>query len=265
MGLRRLPKLRRPGYGEPMTPTWRMVWVLLYGPVGASTRTHYLHIERVPQQGPAILVVNHVSHYDPFLVAKFVIDAARVPRFLAKDSIFDVFAVGRAMRALGQIPVKRGTADARQSLDAAVQALRAGKVVVMHPEGTVTRDPLGWPMAGKTGVARIAHLVPEAPVIPVAQWGVQESIDLYKKKVKLVPRPRHVISVGEPIDLSDLRGKEPSAAVLKAITDVIMRRLRDDVAELRGIPAPTGDLFVWRRPGDDSARPASGQQPGDAA
>jgi 1-acyl-sn-glycerol-3-phosphate acyltransferase len=269
MGLRRLPKLRRPGYGEPMTPAWRMVWMVLYGPVAASTRTQYLHIERVPQQGPAILVANHVSHYDPFLLAKFVIDAARIPRFLAKDSIFDVFAVGPAMRAMGQIPVRRGTADARQSLDAAVQALRAGKVIVMHPEGTVTRDPLGWPMAGKTGVARIAHLVPEVPVIPLAQWGVQDSIDLYNKKVKLVPRPRHVISVGEPVDLSDLRGKEPSAGVLRAMTDVIMRRLRDDVAELRGIPAPADDLFVWRRPGEQSTRPQpgrqSGRQSGDAA
>src|SRR5262249_1144168 len=119
-----------------------------------------------------------------------------------------------------------------------------------------------------TGVARLAHLVPEVPVIPLAQWGVQNSIDLYKKKVKLIPRPRHVISVGEPIDLDELRAKEPNAVVLKAITDVIMRRLGDDVAELREIPAPAGELFVWRRPGEEPVRPPrqqSGQRSGDAA
>jgi 1-acyl-sn-glycerol-3-phosphate acyltransferase len=269
MGLRRLPKLRRPGYGEPLGKIWRVVWLLFYAPVGAIARTQYLHIERIPQQGPAILVVNHVSHLDPFLVGKFVIDAARTPRFLAKDSIFDVLAVGAAMRAMGHIPVRRGSADARQSLDAAVRALREGKVIVLHPEGTVTRDPLGWPMAGKTGVARLTRLVPDVPVIPVAQWGVQQSIDLYQRKVKLVPRPRHVISVGEPIDLDELRGKQPSAAVLKAITDVIMRRLRDDVAELRGVPAPSGELFLWRRPGEAAVPPTSdrqsGQPPRDAA
>ena len=66
----------------------------------------------------------------------------------------------------------------------------------------MTRDPDGWPMAGKTGAARLATLVPDVPVIPVAQWGVQEQIDLYRKKFKLIPRPKHVISVGEPIDLS---------------------------------------------------------------
>ena len=60
-------------------------------------------------------------------------------------------------------------------------------------------------MAGKTGAARLATLAPDVPVIPVAQWGVQESIDLYAKKVRLFPRPRHVLSVGEPVDLSAFR------------------------------------------------------------
>lgn len=241
-------KLRRPGHGEKLGAAWRFVWLVLYYPVSALVRLRYRHIERVPQQGPAILVVNHVSHVDPFLVAKFVLDAARVPRFLAKDSIFEVFVVGAAMRSMGHIPVKRGSADARQSLDAAVRALQEGKIIVLHPEGTVTRDPDGWPMAGKTGAARLAHLVPDVPVIPLAQWGVQESIDLYAKRVKLIPRPRHVISVGEPVDLTALRAQPVSPAVLKEMTDVIVKRLRTDVAELRGVPAPTGDLFVWRRP-----------------
>jgi 1-acyl-sn-glycerol-3-phosphate acyltransferase len=160
--------------------------------------------------------------------------------------------------------VKRGTTDARQSLDAAVRALRDGRVIVLHPEGTVTRDPTGWPMTGKTGVARLAHLVPEVPVIPIAQWGVQQSIDLYHKKVKLLPRPRHVISVGEPIDLGALRAAEPTSATLKALTDVIMRRLREDVAQLRGMPVPTGNLYVWRRPGGKPLADAD-QSPGDAA
>jgi 1-acyl-sn-glycerol-3-phosphate acyltransferase len=264
MGLRRVPKLRRPGYGEPMGPAWRLVWLILYAPVSVLIRVRYRHIERIPQQGPAILVVNHVSHIDPFLVAKFVLDAARTPRFLAKDSIFDVFAVGAAMRAMGHIPVKRGSTDARQSLDAAVRALRDDRVIVLHPEGTVTRDPMGWPMTGKTGVARLAHLVPDVPVIPIAQWGVQQSIDLYRKKVKLFPRPRHVISVGEPIDLGALRAAEPTSATLKALTDVIMRRLREDVAQLRGMPVPTGNLYVWRRPGEKPLADAD-QSPGDAA
>ncbi len=252
----RLHKLRKPGYGEKFGPAWRFVWLVLYYPVSGLFRLRYRHIERMPQTGPVIMVTNHVSHVDPFLVAKFVLDAARVPRVLAKESIFDVPVVGPAMRAMGHIPVKRGSVDARQSLAAAVAALGDGRVIVLHPEGTVTRDPAGWPMAGKTGAARLWTLAPDVPVVPLAQWGVQEQFDLYRKKVRLIPRPRHVISVGEPVDLSAFRDREPTTAVLREMTDVIMRRLRADVAELRGEPAPDTDLFRWTR---------AEARPGDAA
>ena len=128
------------------------------------------------------------------------------------------------------MPASRSTRRSRRSND--------GGMIVLHPEGTVTRDPDGWPMAGKTGAARLALLAPDIPVIPVAQWGVQDQIDLYRKKVRLIPRPRHVLSVGDPIDLSEFYGRPPDAATLRAVTEVIMRRLRTDVAELRGEPAP---------------------------
>jgi 1-acyl-sn-glycerol-3-phosphate acyltransferase len=244
-------RLLRPAYGEPLGVPWTITWTILYGPVSLLIRTRYRHFERLPRTGAAIIVTNHVSHIDPFLVAKMIIDGGRTPRFLAKDTIFDVPVVGAAMRAMGHIPVKRGSADARQSLQPAVESLRSGRVIVLHPEGTVTRDPDGWPMTGKTGAARLALLAPDVPVIPVAQWGIQHSIDLYRKKVRLLPRPRHVVSIGEPVDLSAYAGAQPTAEVLRDVTDVIMRRLRDDVAELRGESAPTGPLFHWVRPTSD--------------
>jgi 1-acyl-sn-glycerol-3-phosphate acyltransferase len=240
-------KLRRPGHGEKLGWVWTIVFAVLYAPVSLLVKVRYRHIERMPQDGPAILVVNHVSHVDPLLVAKLVLDAARVPRVLAKESIFAVPVVGAAMRGMGHIPVRRGSVDARESLAAATAALSAGRVLVLHPEGTVTRDPDGWPMAARTGAARLALLSPDVPVIPVAQWGVQEQIDLYRKRVRLFPRPRHIMSVGMPVDLSAFAGREPDMATQRAATDVIMRRLRSDVAELRGRPAPDGPLYRWSR------------------
>jgi 1-acyl-sn-glycerol-3-phosphate acyltransferase len=260
----RLHKLRRPGHGEKMGAGWRFVWLVLYYPASGLFKLRYRHIERIPQDGPAIIVINHVSHVDPFLVAKFVLDSARVPRFLAKESLLEGFPVGTAMRAMGHIPVKRGSVDARQSLVAAVDALHDGRIIVLHPEGTVTRDPDGWPMMGKTGAARLAMLVPDVPVIPIAQWGVQEQFDLYKKKVKMFPRPKHVMSVGEPIDLSDFRTSEPTPKVLREVTDLIMRRLRHDVAELRGVPEPSADLHPWTRSFEPAAA-VEGAGSGDAA
>jgi 1-acyl-sn-glycerol-3-phosphate acyltransferase len=240
-------KLRRPGHGEKLSLAWAIVMLVLYTPFSLLIRTRYRDLAKLPQSGGAIIVVNHVSHVDPFLVAKMVIDGARRPRFLAKDTIFDVFAVGAAMRGMGHIPVKRGTTDARQSFVAAVDALNSGGVIVLHPEGTVTRDPDWWPMTGKTGAARLALLAPGIPVIPIAQWGVQRQVDLYAKRVKLFPRPRHVLAVGDPIDLSAYYGRPANEAMLREVTEVIMRRLRDDVAELRGEPAPTGSLYPWSR------------------
>jgi 1-acyl-sn-glycerol-3-phosphate acyltransferase len=247
-------KLRRPGHGEKLGLAWGIVMAVLYTPFSLLIRIRYRNLAKLPQSGGAIIVVNHVSHVDPFLVAKMIIDGARRPRFLAKDSIFDVFAVGAAMRGMGHIPVKRGTTDARQSFDAAVRALENGGLIVLHPEGTVTRDPDGWPMAGKTGAARLALLAPDVPVIPVAQWGVQQQIDLYRKKVKLFPRPRHTLSVGDPIDLSPYHNRPVDAILLREVTELIMLRLRDDVAELRGEAAPTGPLFKWTKPAKGAAK-----------
>ena len=246
-------KLRRPWHGEKLGLAWLVVMGIAYLPFSLLIKSRYRNLKDLPQSGGAIIVVNHVSHVDPFLVAKMIIDGARRPRFLAKDTLFTTPIVGFAMTRMGHIPVKRGTADARQSLTAAVDSLRSGGLIVLHPEGTVTRDPEGWPMNGKTGAARLAMLAPEIPVIPIAQWGVQEQIDLYQKKLKLVPRPKHVMSVGAPIDLSAFAGRDLGPKTLNEVTDVIMRRLRDDVAELRGLPAPTGDLYHWARPSDPSS------------
>jgi 1-acyl-sn-glycerol-3-phosphate acyltransferase len=246
-------KLRRPWHGERLGIAWALVMGVLYVPFSVLVKSTYRNLDKLPQDTGAIVVVNHVSHADPFLIAKMIIDGARRPRFLAKDTLFTTPIVGAAMSHMGHIAVKRGTADARESLAAAVAALRAGGMIVLHPEGTVTRDPDGWPMNGKTGAARLALLAPEIPVIPIAQWGVQEQVNLYQKKVKLFPRPRHIMSVGAPIDLSAYAGRDLDEAALHEVTETIMRRLRADVAELRGIPAPTGELYHWVRPADTAS------------
>jgi 1-acyl-sn-glycerol-3-phosphate acyltransferase len=254
--LPRQKKLRRPGQGERLGFWWRLAWFVLYAPVGVITKLRYQHLERIPRTGPAVVIVNHVSHIDPMLVARFVLDAARTPRFLAKKSIFEVPVVGRAMYGMGHIPVSRSTAEAGESLAAAVEALRRGRVILIHPEGTVTRDPRWWPMSARTGAARLALLVPDVPVIPVGQWGVQDAVDLYHKKVRLFPRKVHHIMAGEPVDLSRFAGAPPTAETLRAMTDEMMGEVRGLVAGLRGEPAPAGGFYRYVRPA---------QQPRDAA
>ncbi|KAA2253537.1 1-acyl-sn-glycerol-3-phosphate acyltransferase [Solihabitans fulvus] len=195
--------------------------------------------ERIPRTGAALLVYNHVSHLDPVFDAVFVHKNTRIPRFLAKHSLWTIPLVGKVLIGTGQIPVYRGTADAQQSLRDAHQALRDGKVVVIYPEGTITRDPDGWPMHSRTGVARLA-LENDVPVIPAARWGTRDIYDQYNKKFRPFPRKLVVQRVGEPVDLSAYRERPLNNALLREVTDLLMGQVKELLAEVREEPAPEG-------------------------
>jgi 1-acyl-sn-glycerol-3-phosphate acyltransferase len=193
---------------------------------------------RLPPEGGALVVMNHVSHFDPVVDGVFVHRNKRVPRILAKESVLRIPIFGRIARGVGTIPVYRGTNDAGQSLSAAVQTLAEGKLVVIYPEGTITKDPTGWPMYPRTGVARLA-LETTAPVVPVARWGTQAILNGYTKKFRPFPRKPVTIVVGEPVDMSPYRGQEITPQLLRDVTHLLMERVRDLLAEIRQEPAPT--------------------------
>jgi 1-acyl-sn-glycerol-3-phosphate acyltransferase len=246
-------------------PKWRTRGRLSYGMVAAILviypvsslmfRLRYRHGDRLPPRGPVLLVANHVSVLDPLACARLVFDNGRLPHFLAKQSVFKGFA-GTLLRSAGQIPVARFSADAHEALEAAKADLVAGNVVVIYPEGSVTRDPDWWPMQARTGVARLA-LTTDAVVLPVAQWGPQEVHDYHRKKLRLRFRAPADYLVGEPVDLSAQRaqvraGRSLSTELLRETTDLIMVEVRNQLAELRGLPAPTSFHPRPRRetPGD---------------
>lgn len=203
----------------------------------AFTKHEWIDGDKLPAHGGCVVVANHVSHIDPLTLAHFMHDHGRLPRFLAKDAIFDVFFAGTIMRGTGQIPVARLTADAASAFAHAVEAVREGKAVVFYPEGTLTRDPGLWPMTGKTGAARVA-LETGAPVIPVAQWGQHEILYPYAKRPHLLPRRTVRVKAGDPVDLSDLSGRTVTPELLSLATDRIMAAVTSQVSALRGEPAP---------------------------
>lgn len=226
---------------RPMSPALALCVAVVYPATLVLFRVRYRHAERLPRTGPVLLVANHVSVLDPLACARLVWDCGRVPHFLAKDAVF-VGLAGRILRAAGQIPVARGRTDARTSLAAAADDLAAGNVVVIYPEGSVTRDRQWWPMSARTGVARLA-LTTEAVVLPVAQWGPQRVHDYHAKKLHLRLRAPADYLVGEPVDLDDLRaqvraGRPLTGELLREVTDRLMGAVREQLAELRGEPAP---------------------------
>ncbi|MCW2494228.1 lysophospholipid acyltransferase family protein [Jatrophihabitans sp.] len=225
---------------KPKAGFWIRTWVsILYPLDGLLFKIRWRHIERVvsPEQGGVIIAINHTSQIDTVLMARFVWQSGRVPRFMIKAGVFGWPIVGFMMKGAGQIPVYRGTADASQSLRDAVSALARGEAIVIYPEGTTTKDPTNWPMQAKTGIARLVLLSPNTPVVPIGQWGAHKR---HGEKVErgFLGRRLFQASVGEPMDLSSYAGVEPTAAVLREVTDKIMTQVTAQVAELRGQTPP---------------------------
>ncbi len=203
----------------------------------ALVRQQWEHTERLPRDG-AILAVNHISEIDPLSVAHMVYNQGLLPTIMAKTELWKVPVLRQALQATRMIPVER-TRDGGRSLEAARQALASGRVIVVYPEGTVTRDPEGWPMTARTGAARLA-LQTGAPLVPVGQWGIQELLPYPSRSLRPFPRRTARMRVGHPVDLSDLRDRPLTAAVLRTGTDRMMDAITQLVAELRGEPAPDG-------------------------
>jgi 1-acyl-sn-glycerol-3-phosphate acyltransferase len=228
---------------------FRIAPVLVKPVLFATTRHDWQDADKIPAEGGVIVVTNHVTKIDPLTVAHVLYDYGRMPRYLAKDALFDVPGLGGFMRHLGQIPVARMTAGAVGAFDAAVAAVNAGECVMIYPEGTITRDPDLWPMRGKSGAARIA-LATGVPVIPIGHWGEQEILRPYARRPAVFPRKTVRFKVGDPVPLEDLRGQPVSAAVVQQATDRIMAAITVQVEDLRGEKAPT-ERFDPRKAGVD--------------
>jgi 1-acyl-sn-glycerol-3-phosphate acyltransferase len=209
-------------------------------------RRDWRHGDRIPPTGGIVVAVNHISKIDPLMLAHLLYNHHRLPRFLAKDGLFRIKVIGGVMRATGQIPVAR-EGEAAVAFAAAVDAVKNGEAVMFYPEGSITRDPGGWPMRGKTGAARVA-LMSGAPLIPIGQWGAQNTLPAYSGKPSLLPRHVAHYNVGNPVDLDDLRGKEITSDVLHEATDRMMAAIAELVGEIRG-EAPPAERFDPRKEG----------------
>ncbi|MER6998084.1 lysophospholipid acyltransferase family protein [Streptomyces sp. NPDC000410] len=236
---------------------YRLAAVIVKPPLMVLFKRDWRGMEHIPADGGFITAVNHNSYLDPLSYAHFQYNTGRVPRFLAKAALFKGSFVGMMLRGTGQIPVYRETTNALDAFRAAVDALERGECVAFYPEGTLTRDPDMWPMAGKTGVARIA-LLSKAPVIPVAQWGANLAMPPYAKedKLRLLPRKTLIVQAGPPVDLSRFYGLDPTPEVLREVTEAIMAAITAQLEDVRGEKAPA-EPYDHRRARAEQRRKAA--------
>jgi 1-acyl-sn-glycerol-3-phosphate acyltransferase len=177
------------------------------------------------------VAANHISYLDPLGTGYAIVRAGRRPRFLAKHDLFRIALVGRVLRGIRQIPVDRGRPSDPAPLAAAEEALREGEVVVVYPEGTVTRNPDFTPMRGKTGAVRLA-LATSTPIVPMASWGSQAVWQKSGRGSLRFGRPIW-IKAGRPIDLSGEAGRAHDRQALHELTDRVMGEIAVLVDDLR--------------------------------
>ncbi|CAN5785864.1 lysophospholipid acyltransferase family protein [soil metagenome] len=180
--------------------------------------------ENVPRTGGAVLALNHVSYVD-FILGGFAAQPSdRLVRFMAKRELFTHRLAGPLMRSLHHIEVDRG--DGLKSFAEANRYLRAGEVVGIFPEATISRAMELKEF--KSGAPRLAADV-GVPLVPAVLWGTQRMMT--KDHPRDFSRGQHVaITVGEPLHPSGDRPVDETAelkASMAVLLDETIRRYPD--------------------------------------
>ncbi len=219
-------------------------------------------VENIPSDGGAIVVFNHRSYFDSTAVNLAIAQSGRPARFLGKKEVFDVPVVGRISAMVGGIRVDRGTGS-DEPLERAVEALRAGELVAMAPQGTIPRGPAFYDpeLKARWGAAKLATAA-RVPVIPMGLWGTEKVWPRAARLPRLLPTdaPEVTVRIGTEVDLKYRSLDLDSQRIMTAIVDLLppeAREHRIPTEEELALTYPPGysgdpDQEADRRPGTDT-------------
>ncbi len=205
---------------------------------GLAIDVNVVGAENIPLQGGALLAINHTSYLD-FALGGIPADmrGRRLVRFMAKDSIFRHKIAGPLMRGMKHIPVNRDAGS--QAFRDAVNALKAGEIVGVFPEATMSRSlDIKELKSGSIRMAKVAKV----PVIPMIIFGGHRILSY---GVKDFSRGKQVcITVGEPIifdsNMDADQANELLSDTLKQLLSQTIERYRDKPAGAPWVPARFG-------------------------
>ena len=219
-------------------------------------------VDNIPTSGPAIIVGNHRSYFDPMAMAVTIARTDRTVRFLGKKEVFDAPIVGQIAAAMGGIRVERGTGS-DEPLKAAAEALEAGDIVAVMPQGTIPRgkaffDPK---LKGRWGAARLAAMT-GAPVIPIGLWGTEKvwpRSSRLPNVLNIIDPPLVTVRVGPAVSLTHRSPDADTKRIMKALMDLLppeSRVKREPTADEIAAALPRGyqgdvEAESRRRPGVD--------------
>lgn len=225
--------------GRVREPVYRPVITSAFSVFRALDLTITVHgDEHLPREGGAVLATSHWGYLDFALAgAATWMYGRRYVRFLAKQEVWSHPVAGPLMRGMRHIPVDRSAGDG--AYQHAVKALRAGELVGLHPEGTVSRSFTIEPL--RTGAVRMASEA-EVPLVPMAIWGSQRV--LTKGRKRDLRAARHVpidIWVGPALHPRPTDDPRAATADLRAA----LARLADQAAVAYGDRPGAGEPAWW--------------------
>jgi 1-acyl-sn-glycerol-3-phosphate acyltransferase len=189
-------------------------------------RLHAEGLENVPDEGACVIITNHISGLDPFVIG---IPMDRTLYCLAKVEIYQNAMLTWILNSLGFIPLDRDSTDT-SAMRIVLRLLRNGEAIGISPEGT--RSTTGDMLPFTDGATKLA-LHAQVPILPVAVYGTRELMPpgTYGFKSGSV-----YIKVGKLFDLSDSYGKPMTPDLLKENTAILEAKVSELYEEIRQRP-----------------------------
>lgn len=204
-----------------MNFSYTLAWYFFRTVFTLGFRLRVYDPQRLPATGPVVLAANHGSFMDPPLIGAAL---GRQVNFLARDNLFRNPLMAALLRSWQVVPVDREGAGAA-GLKAILDRLRAGRVILLFPEGTRTHDGSLQPARSGIGLTVVKS---DCPVVPIRLFGTFEAYGRHQR----LPRPRQVqVKVGMPHDYAAQRteartcSKPRLKAIYQEIADDLMARI----------------------------------------
>lgn len=203
-----------------MKPGFHAVNRLLRAVFSIPCLVHDGQLDRIPRQGPAIVIGNHINFLEAPVMMSWL-DNPVVTGIAKRESwkspllkfLFDLWEI---------IPIDRGMVD-REAFNLSLNALKQGKILAISPEGTRSGD--GSLLKGKPGVSILAARS-DAVLIPIAFWGHEG----FWNNLKRLRRTHFYIAVGQPFRLT-AEGSSTAREVREAVADEVMYKLAELLPE----------------------------------
>ena len=162
----------------------------------------------IPQEGPLIVVSNHISNWDPVIISSAL---TRRIQFVAKKELFEIPVVGGFLDYIDTIPIRRGRPD-RKAIKSVFNVLESEGCLGLFPEGTRSRS--GKLKKAKRGIVMIA-LKSEAPILPL---GLMNTNNPFSEQVQ--------VNIGQPFTLDEYYGEKLNKEEMQEVGAEIMDEIR---------------------------------------